>query len=406
MNACLFVCGVLCLAQAVEAVPEAPPAAISATTEPILFGPYVQRVLTDEATVVWVSSGRTVTLQTAEETQAREEYRVHSVRFGRLKPDTEYTYNLGEGLSGRFRTAPQGSPPFRFIAFGDTRTREEEHAKVVNAMLGVENVSLVLNTGDLVSSGKNLEHWKSFFRVATPLMQKTLYVPCLGNHEDNAEEFFDFFVLPHNEQWYSFNWGGVHFIALNTEPPAMPDNTPITAENDIEASRRAWEFFAEQRKWLEEDLKANRGASFIVPFFHVPMYDTKLSRRENQLEIRKAFGDLFDEYNVELVLSGHTHNYQHHVRGMSHYVVTGGGGAPLYDLDWGPGTDDVRTVAMEKTTHFLVIDVNGPMMHVQVVRPDASLIEEFDIESQSGTRRVNQRLEALGGLPWETSGRN
>jgi hypothetical protein len=368
---------------------------------PILFGPYIQKVESGEATVVWVTQGDKVTLEGGEQTIDRSDYRVHTVRFDRLKPDTKYTYKLGSGLSGSFKTAPGKAAKFRFVVYGDTRSREEEHQKVVDGMRKQGELAFVINTGDLVSSGSNLDHWKSFFKVAGPLMAETYYVPCLGNHEDNAKEYFDFFVLPNDEYWYSFNWGGVHFVALNTEPMAIPDGMPASAETELYSSRQMWEYFAKQREWFEKDLQDNQFADFIVVYFHVPMYDSKTSRRENQYEIRKAFGDIIDKYRVELVLNGHTHNYQHYRKGLTHYVITGGGGAPIYDIEEGAGVEGVETIRQEQSTHYCVVDVEGSRLKLHSYFPDGTSIEEFSVESQGGLRRVDERLKAIGGLPWE-----
>ena len=233
----------------------------------ILFGPYIQKVESGEATVVWVTQGDKVTMEGGDQPVERSDYQVHTVRFDRLKPDTKYTYKLGGGLSGSFRTAPGKAAKFKFAVYGDTRSREEEHQKVVDGMRKQGDLAFVINTGDLVSSGSNLDHWKSFFKVAGPLMAETYYAPCLGNHEDNAKEFFDFFVLPNDEYWYSFNWGSVHFIALNTEPTAVPDGMPANAETELYASKHMWEYFAKQRAWFEKDLQDNQTAEFIIVYF-------------------------------------------------------------------------------------------------------------------------------------------
>ena len=50
------------------------------------------------------------------------------------------------------------------------------------------------------------------------------FFPSLGNHDimtDNGQPYFDYFTLPGNERYYDFEWGPVHFFALNdlgTEP--------------------------------------------------------------------------------------------------------------------------------------------------------------------------------------------
>ena len=368
-----------------------------------LFGPYIQNVQTDQATVVWITSGTAVTLSGGEKPETREEYRTHRVRFDHLEAGKEYSYALEGGVTGKFHTAPAGAANFRFVAYGDTRTNEDIHKSIVEQIRKQENLSFVLNTGDLVSRGSVLEHWKGFFRAAEPLMRETYYVPCLGNHEDNAAEYFDFFDLPGNEEHFSFNWGNVHFVALNTEAPDLPNGVEESAESSLRNSEIMWEYFAKQRAWLDEDLSRSYGADFLVVFFHVPMYDTKLSRREPQIEVRRAFGEIIEKHRVELVLTGHTHNYQHHIKGGTHHVVTGGGGAPLYDIEDGAGVDapGVETIMQEKVHHFCAVDVNEGRIHVKAIRVDGSTIEEFSLESRAGARLVVRRVEAIGGLPWE-----
>ena len=378
---------------------------LTASPENLLFGPYIQNVQSEAATVLWVTGGEQVSLSNGTDTTTREDYLTHTVRFDRLEADTEYTYTLADGVSGAFRTAPEGGANFRFAVYGDTRSDEAMHTSLISAIRAQENVRFLLNTGDLVARGTNLDDWKSFFRAADPLMREMWYVPCLGNHEGNAKEYFDFFELPGNEEHFSFNWGGVHFVALNTEAPELPDGRDESAETSLQQSELIWDYLAKQRDWLDADLAENRGASFLVVFFHVPMFDSKLSRREPQIEVRTAFEDVIEKHNVELVLNGHTHNYQHHRRGMTHYVITGGGGAGLYDIEdtLGVGADGVEIVAQEKVNNFCVVDVANGRMHLKAMRPDQSLIEEFSVESQSGARLVQRRLDAVGGLPWEQS---
>lgn len=380
----------------------------AAADDDLMFGPYIQNVKTDEATVVWITAGNSVTLEGGEQPVVREDYQMHAVRFDHLEPGKEYTYTLENGLKGTYRTAPEGSANFRFIAYGDNRSQEDVHQQVVDAIRKQDDISLVLNTGDLVRHGTVLDDWKSFFRVAEPLLSETFFVPCLGNHEDNADEYFDFFVLPGNEEHFSFNWGGVHFVALNTEAPDVPDGVDDSAEMSLWNSEIMWDYFARQRMWLDNDLRHHYGADFLVVFFHVPFYDTKLSRREPQIEVRRAFEDILDKHKVELVINGHTHNYQHHRKGMTHYIVTGGGGAPLYDIEdsLGPEAEGVEIVKQEKTHHFCLIEKDGWRFHVKAIRPDGSLIEEFSLESQAGSRLVDRRLDAIGGLPWAGKARD
>jgi hypothetical protein len=63
-----------------------------------------------------------------------------------------------------------------------------------------------------------------------------------------------------------------------------------------------------------------------------------------------------------------------------HYVITGGGGAPLYDVDT-PPADIVKKVA--STENFVVVRVNGRSAHLEAIKPNGEIVEATDV-SQSG----------------------
>ncbi len=84
-----------------------------------------------------------------------------------------------------FSTAPATARPFRFVAYGDTRTGYNDHATVIQAIIGNDpKPEFVLNTGDLVNNGEVYTEWgPQFFEPAHDLMVNTPMLPILGNHE-------------------------------------------------------------------------------------------------------------------------------------------------------------------------------------------------------------------------------
>jgi 3',5'-cyclic AMP phosphodiesterase CpdA len=85
-----------------------------------------------------------------------------------------------------------------------------------------------------------------------------------------------------------------------------------------------------QRNWLERALRTSR-APWKVAVFHHPAY-TCGGYFSNRHVVR-LWLPLFERYGVQLVLSGHDHNYQRFVprRGVT-YLVHGGGGAESYPI--------------------------------------------------------------------------
>jgi len=127
---------------------------------------------------------------------------------------------------------------------------------------------------------------------------KAITQPVPGNHEyqtTNATGYFDYFNGVGNqtgpagkrgEGWYSYDLGDWHFIALNTRT----GGTPSTAQLD----------------WLDADLRANTKPC-TAAYWHHPF----ISRGNYTGYIAlKAFWDRLYASRVDLVFTGHDHNYQ------------------------------------------------------------------------------------------------
>jgi hypothetical protein len=91
-----------------------------------------------------------------------------------------------------------------------------------------------------------------------------------------------------------------------------------------------------QTSWLEQQL-AESTATWKIALFHHPPYTC--GGHDGNAAVQRSWVPLFESYGVQLVLSGHDHNYQHFAaRNGVTYVVDGGGGAELYPLRRCPRT--------------------------------------------------------------------
>ena len=91
-----------------------------------------------------------------------------------------------------------------------------------------------------------------------------------------------------------------------------------------------------------------------------------------------ALAALFEKYHVSAGFFGHDHNYQHYLKNGIHYVTTGGGGAPLYDVNTPPEAITKKVVSIE---NFVSVAVNGKTARFQAIAIDGRTLDEFDIES-------------------------
>ena len=349
----------------------------------IAIGPYIQNVTNHSAVVCWATlKSNSFMIQKSGKNQIIPQYENHEMILSSLKPDTEYSYDIGgKGIPeqmGTFTTFPKEIKPFQFAVLGDTRSRHDVHSKHVGRIL--KNKPLfVLNTGDMVGNGLDIHHWETFFDVTKNLMQSIPYFPALGNHEKDSPYYYDFFNLPNNERYYSFSVGDALFISLDLEGIQYQTPKYLKKQN----RRYFWgnheiAYFKKQKEWLEHTLNLHDDAGFIFVYFHKPLISVKKSRVEGTKMRRKVWGDLFERHGVQVVFSGHDHHYHHALSGGTHYITTAGGGASLYDID----AIQPETVKAIKTEHYILTDVNMNTAILNVIDIKGDQIDTITIDKR------------------------
>jgi hypothetical protein len=311
---------------------------------------------------------------------------VHAVQLVNLTPATTYHYRCGDGAtwSGRynFTTGPvDGVDGFSFAVVGDDRGSYAVRRSVNLAVLDVE-ADFMIHTGDLVNDGGIQQNWDLWFESGEGLHSGVPVMPALGNHEEMAPRYFEQFSLPGNEQWYSFDYGNAHFIALSTETAMLGD----------------------QLRWLEEDLAACDSEWRFV-YFHRPMYSS--GYHGSDLSVRRAWEKALSEGQVDIVFSGHDHIYERTEPVLSGrtadppegivHVVTGGGGAGLHDLS--PVQPSWSAVRLSEYHHVLV-EIRGGALHYEARLPDGTIFDQFDIHKG---QFPDLRVVSLGADPTHPS---
>jgi predicted phosphodiesterase len=329
-------------------------------------GPYLQSVTTDNVIVVWntdqlatshVNYGPTTAYSFSVNSTLPLTH--HALTLTGLAPDTVYHYQIasnGQPLSGdnAFRTADSPTQSdFSFVAFGDTRTGHSAHQSVVDRIVAL-GPDFVLHTGDFVNDGTRASEWTTFFAIEQNLLRQAPLFGVLGNHEKNSTHYFDAFHLPGNEQWYSFDYGNAHFVALRLDGYA--DYTPGST----------------QYAWLENDL-ANTNTLWKIVFLHPPLHSS--GRHGGNRDVRSALGPLFADYGVDLVFSGHDHDYERSIVGNVVYIVTGGGGAPLYEQE----NSNPYSVYFASIHHCVSISINDRTLTSVGVEPNGTQFDPFTL---------------------------
>jgi immune inhibitor A len=353
------------------------PMSATLVTPAIIKGPYLQNVTPSSVVVMW---------ETSTASDSRVDYglaapdqsfvsdpalkTMHEVPLTGLQAGATYFYKVTSGgiasSTNSFPTAPDtADAPFRFVAYGDTRTNTTVHAQVAQSIIP-HQPDFVLHVGDLVNSGRTYGEWgPQFFTPAADLLKGTPLFPVLGNHEYSgagALHYFDFFSLPNNEKWYAFTYGSARFIALN-----VCDGCDSFAPGSA------------QYTWLTGELAsaAFTDARWQFVWFHNPPYTAQELDGTTDANVRTYLVPLFEQYGVDVVFNGDDHQYRHSLRNGIHYVVTGGGGAPLHDL--GTPMAGATLIYAEKNYEHCVADVDPGAVDIFASRINGTVMDTFSL---------------------------
>lgn len=337
----------------------------------------------------------------------------HDVSLTGLQPNTTYFFIIGSDLTGwsqekRFTTLPETRSNVRFIAGGDSRTNPELRDQISEGMAEY-SPDFVLFSGDFVVDGWEDDLWDNFFKHMdetwiTPTGDMIPVVPARGNHDTGSENYVERFALPGNEYWYSLNIGSdIHIVVLDSEAGI--------------------EEFNEQTEWLKQDLEQHKDYPWKIVLFHRNVFR---NYHEEWLAAFNNWVPLFDEYNVDLVIQGHSHNYvrsnpvnwtisrtepQSDYNQGTLYLVSGGWGAPLYEP-----VDGWWVAYNTSQYHFTLIDLDTDgTLTLQAINERGEVFDQLSYQKQLPSeaelllnryKKVTEKIEELDDFIWRLGQKN
>lgn len=417
-------------------------------------GPYLQMGTQDAVTVRWRTNAATdswvrygtsagsLTSSASNSALTTE----HELRLTGLAAGNRYYYSVGTStgaLAGdasyTFVAAPPATPvtSSRVWVIGDSGLPGFYASAVRDAFAawtGPRGADLWLMLGDnAYQTGTDAEFQAAVFDQYPEMLRQATLWPTRGNHDfvfaGPNNDYYDIFTMPAaaeagglisgTEAYYSFNWGNIHFVCLDSEgTDRSPGGGMLT--------------------WLANDLAANT-LPWVIAYWHHPPY-TKGSHdsdndadsggrmrdmRQNALPILEAAG-------VDLVLSGHSHSYERSCLLNGHYDVSSTL-APAMKLDPGDGQiegdgpyvktegepqafgGEVFAVAGSSaqvsggtldhpamvTSHNLwgsmVLDVHAHRLNARFLSHTGTVLDSFTID-KSGTSTVDPGAVGAGGV--------
>lgn len=346
----------------------------------------------------------------------------HSVTIDGLTPNTVYYYEVGstttplagDDVDHFFKTAPAtgDSVPTRIWAIGDSGypdpgvvgTWIRDGDAVRDAYIayngGVASADVFLLLGDnAYTLATDAEYQTDLFEQYPGFMRTTPAWACIGNHEGfvadsiaQTGDYYNVFTLPAageaggvpsgTESYYSFDYGNIHFVVLDSEESIFAANPAATAA---------------MQAWLESDLAAT-DAEWLIAFWHRPPYSKGFLHDSDveveEIAMREKMVPILDDYGVDIVLAGHSHHYERSIMINGHYGLSGTFG-PEHVVDGGDG-DPVGDGAYEKRGTGLVPNSGA----VYVVAGSAS-----EVRDNLGLHPVMEKaLQSLGSFILDVNG--
>lgn len=363
----------------------------------------------------------------------------HRFQIENLTPNTKYFYQI---LNGGAQLTPNDGSYFfvtsptpgtvkntRLWVLGDSGRGNANAYNVKNGYLdysrqtGLANLFLMLGD-NAYNNGLDNEFTTGLFNVYPEVLRNTPLWPTLGNHDGYAKNlvsgeipYYKSFSLPRNgeaggipsgtESYYSFDYANIHFVCLNSY-------------DEIRSSNGA------MANWLKQDLAAST-ATWKIAFWHHPPYSKGTHNSDTEIELiemREQIIPLLEDGGIDLVLAGHSHNYERSFlldghygpsnllsssmmmstetqnylkpqKNIAHagaiYVVNGTGA-----LANGGSLDHPIMINSQNTLGSMVIDINGFQLNAKMVNDSGQEVDNFIIDKKETESLAKAQSIPLG----------
>jgi hypothetical protein len=223
-------------------------------------------------------------------------------------------------------TAPPPPDPLTLVAAGDIACRPElvETATACRQARTANLVESLVPDAVAVLGDAQYEHGElaNFMAVFEPTWGRFRHIthPAVGNHEyegdperDQAPGYFSYFGPAAGDPakgYYRWGLGGWTLFVLNSGAinwtratggnPSLPDDCwPVSCAAG-----------SEQEQWLRTELEALQDDACVIAYWHHPRFSSGFGgANQPHPETGALFADLY-QHGVELLLTGHSHNYE------------------------------------------------------------------------------------------------
>lgn len=351
--------------------------------------PFLQYGTMSSMSVVWQTTAEATSevqwgedINCANQVPATANGTIFTAKIEGLAADTQYFYRVvskaanGQQIESEvstFQTACGRGTPIAFAVISDTQ-KNPKVAGAIAELAWAQRPHFLLHPGDLVDKGKKDSDWREeFFPSMHPLISRVPLFPVLGNHEQNAKNYFDYMALPDPEYYYSFSYGDADFFMIDSNRKVEPES--------------------EQYEWLEKQLAASTATWKFVCHHHPPYSSDENDYGDLWKSNKSTRGDervrqlvpLYEKYGVDMVWTGHIHSYERTwpikeneavQAGGTIYMITGGGGGGLETP--GPYRPFFQN-HVRRAHHYVMVHIHGKTLELRSFTLDDRLFDTVTI---------------------------
>jgi len=385
-------------------------------------------------------------------------HRVYRAALTNLIPGEEFQYRVlqsGKSVFTATGKARKGaSQPYRLVLFGDCAQDTPEQRQIAY-QASLAKPDFLFITGDIVyGAGRISEYRHKYFPVynhetataddGAPLIRSVPFLAAPGNHDtglNNYKQYAD--ALAYFLYWdqplngpvtpadapntrhtlvgnaeaqagflesagpryprmanFSFDYGNAHWTVLDSNPYMDWQNPALV-------------------QWIKDDIAQSKNAKWHFVSFHHPGFNSSVTHFTDQW--MRLLAPTFEEAKVDIVFSGHVHNYQRSfpmtfvpkkqedgtwkgpkgevagnwtldrkfADGTSAkpagviYIVSGGGGAHLYNPEQQGNPETLQPFTdkyIAQVNSMSIIDINGNTFRMKQVNAKGEEVDSFQVK--------------------------
>ncbi|MCI1821337.1 MAG: metallophosphoesterase family protein [Megasphaera sp.] len=320
---------------------------------------------------------------------------IHAAELSHLTAGSRYEYRVGydKKRSEWLPLSLASGNTFKVLIFPDSQSSNYDvwRDTAQAAWSANRDAQFFINMGDLVDNGEDHTQWNLWFEAVENIISAIPIAPVMGNHETYDQNwkvrmptaYLHMFNVPnavpdlYQNQFYSFDYGNIHFVVLNTQITEMSQFQPHLLEDEI--------------NWFKTDMAHTNKKWKIVLMHKDPLQYAFQNRPQPRTEgfsaEGKEFMPLFDAYNIDVVLSAHLHTYRNrgHIRNFQRdntgplYILTGVAGNVRYPELWKQHSLDEVIAPQPETDNYLTMEAGEHTLTFSSYLPNGQKIDAISI---------------------------